>query len=71
MNDDFSRIFRELMESEIIDFGVASMFWEESYGKHVRELAFYCREFLQTLFLNLTTLMAFVYSIQYFVECGI
>lgn len=33
------------MEAEINDFGVASMFWEEFYAKHSRQLTFYKREF--------------------------
>lgn len=45
MNEGFSAKFRSLMEAEINDFGIASMFWEEFYGKHIRSLTFYCREF--------------------------
>ncbi|MDO5157138.1 MAG: NTP transferase domain-containing protein [Eubacteriales bacterium] len=45
MNDKFSEVFRTLMENEIADFGVASMFWEEFYGKHIEQLTFYIREF--------------------------
>lgn len=45
MNEKFSAVFRTLMEKEINDFGVASMFWEEFYGKHIKELTFYSREF--------------------------
>lgn len=45
MNSNFSKKFREYMEAEINDFGVASMFWEEFYGKHINQLTFYCREF--------------------------
>lgn len=45
MNEKFSARFRELMEAEIGDFGVASMFWEEFYSKHCRELTFYKKEF--------------------------
>ena len=45
MNDRFSQTFRKLMESEINDFGVASMFWEEFYAKHMRQLTFYKKEF--------------------------
>lgn len=44
MNEKFSTIFRTLMEKEINDFGVSSMFWEEFYGKHIRELTFYMKE---------------------------
>ena len=45
LNASFSARFRELMEDEINDFGVSSMFWEEFYGKHINQLTFYCREF--------------------------
>jgi CTP:phosphocholine cytidylyltransferase-like protein/thiamine kinase-like enzyme len=45
MNETFSAGFRERMESEINDFGVASMFWEEFYAKHIRHLTFYKKEF--------------------------
>lgn len=45
MNEKFSVKFRELMEKEINDFGVSSMFWEEFYAKHIKELTFYKKEF--------------------------
>lgn len=45
MNEKFSSIFRTFMESEINDFGIASMFWEEFYAKHIKELTFYKEEF--------------------------
>lgn len=45
MNENFSKRFKEYLETEINDFGVASMFWEEFYGKHIHNLTFYCREF--------------------------
>lgn len=45
MNEKFSSTFRTLMETEINDFGVASMFWEEFYAKHSHQLTFYKREF--------------------------
>lgn len=45
MNEKFSGTFRKLMEVEINDFGVASMFWEEFYAKHSRQLTFYKQEF--------------------------
>lgn len=45
MNKKFSNIFRFFMENEINDFGVASMFWEEFYSRHIRQLTFYKREF--------------------------
>lgn len=45
MNEKFSSKFRSLMEDEIGDFGIASMFWEEFYSKHCKELTFYKKEF--------------------------
>ena len=45
MNERFSSIFRSLMEKEINDFGVAAMFWEEFYEKHIQELTFYMKKF--------------------------
>ena len=47
MNSSFTRLFRQYMETEINDFGVASMFWEEFYGRHITQLSFFCREFPQ------------------------
>lgn len=45
LNEKFSKRFRILMEKEINDFGVASMFWEEFYAKHIKELTFYSKIF--------------------------
>ena len=39
----FSRKFVELMEKEINDFGVSDLFWEEFYGRHIKELTLYAR----------------------------
>ena len=47
MNEKFSSVFRELMENEINDFGVANMFWEEFYAKHITQLTFYKKEYLE------------------------
>lgn len=44
-SESFSRVFCELMENEINDFRVANMFWEEFYGKHIRELTMYAVAF--------------------------
>lgn len=44
MNEKFSTLFRTFMEAEINDFGVASMFWEEFYARHINHLTFYKRE---------------------------
>lgn len=45
MNEKFSVTFRNLMKEEINDFGVASMFWEEFYSKHSKQLTFYKQEY--------------------------
>jgi CTP:phosphocholine cytidylyltransferase-like protein/thiamine kinase-like enzyme len=45
MNKRFSLIFCKLMEKEINDFGVSSMFWEEFFARHIRELTFFKREY--------------------------
>ncbi len=45
MNEKFSLVFRTLMESEINDFGVANMFWEEFYAKHNKKLTLYAKKF--------------------------
>lgn len=45
MNEKFSQSFRRFMEAEINNFGVASMFWEEFYGRHIRQLTFYMKEY--------------------------
>lgn len=44
-NERFSKKFVELMEKEINNFGVANMFWEEFYGKHINELTLYMKEY--------------------------
>lgn len=45
MNKNFSALFRSFMEKEIQDFGIASMFWEEFYGKHIKDLTFYSKNY--------------------------
>lgn len=44
-SESFSRKFKELMDAEINDFGVSSMFWEEFYAKHQKCLTFYKKEY--------------------------
>lgn len=43
LNENFSKKFRELLEDEINDFGIANMFWEEFYSKHIKELTLYMK----------------------------
>ena len=47
MNKSFSVKFCEFMNQEINNFGVASMFWEEFYAKHIKDLTFYRKEYEQ------------------------
>ena len=46
MNEKFSMLFRKFLEDEINDFGISTMFWEEFYARHIRQLTFYKEEFL-------------------------
>lgn len=43
--ESFSKTIKNLMEDEINDFGVNSMFWEEFYAKHQNKLTLYTKEF--------------------------
>lgn len=45
LNEKFSNLFRDFMEKEIDDFGVANMFWEEFYAKHCKELTLFMKRF--------------------------
>lgn len=42
-NSSFSKKFRQLIEEEIDDFGVISLFWEEFYARHIKELTLYSK----------------------------
>lgn len=42
-NSSFSERFRSFMEKEINNFGVSSMFWEEFYAKHQKDLTLYAK----------------------------
>lgn len=44
LNERFSSKLCQLMEEEIDDFGIASMFWEEYYAKHIKQLTLYKHE---------------------------
>lgn len=52
MNEAFSRKFRKYMESEINDFRIASMFWEEFYQKHIKDLTFYMKNYPSNMILE-------------------
>ena len=45
INEQFGEKYREFLENEINDFGVAQMFWEQFFKRHIKELTFYKREF--------------------------
>ena len=50
------------MEDEINDFGIASMFWEEFYQKHIKDLTFFMKEYSENAILefeNIDDLRAF------------
>lgn len=51
-NKKFSSVFCALMEKEINDFGIATMFWEEFFAKHIRELTLYKKEYGSNLILE-------------------
>ena len=44
-NSKFSKLFRKLLEKELNNFGISSMYWEEFYALHIKDLTLYCREF--------------------------
>ncbi len=44
-NEGFSSKFVELMEDEINNFGIANMFWEEFYQRHIKDLTLFVKEF--------------------------
>lgn len=44
-NERFSQKFRKYIEREINDFGIAKMFWEEFYAKHIKELTLYAKHY--------------------------
>lgn len=44
-NEKFSRVFKKFMDVEIDNFGIPSMFWEEFYKKHIRELTLYSKNY--------------------------
>ena len=43
-NSGFSQKFRELLETEINDFGTANMFWEEFYAKNITDLPLFAKK---------------------------
>lgn len=45
LNSQFSKRFVQLLNDEIDDFRVSSLFWEEFYERHIRELTLYLKEY--------------------------
>ena len=45
INEKFSAVFKNLLEKEIDNFGVANMFWEEYYARHSKFLTLYAKIF--------------------------
>lgn len=43
-NESFSKKFTELMEAEIGKFGIENLFWEDFYGKHIKELTLFRKQ---------------------------
>ena len=74
MNEKFSFLFRSFMEEEINDFGIANMFWEEFYAKHIAQLTFYKRDYVEDQILefdNIDDLRAFDSEFLINVDSGI
>lgn len=44
-NKNFSNKFCKFMEDEINDFGISSLFWEQFYAKHIKDLTLYVKKF--------------------------
>ena len=44
-NENFSEKFVKLLEDEIDNFGVANLFWEEFYAKHIKDLTLFKKEY--------------------------
>lgn len=45
INKTFSKRFVSFLEKEINNFGISSLFWEEFYAKHIKQLTFYKKEY--------------------------
>lgn len=44
-NEGFSKKFRELMEKEIDDFRISSLFWEEFFQRHHHQMTLYIQKY--------------------------
>lgn len=55
-NERFAKRFTELLESEIEDFRVNSLFWEEYYERHIKELTLYMKPFKENEIFEFNTI---------------
>lgn len=55
-NRTFSEHFVKLLNDEINDFRVSSLFWEEFYQRHICELTLYLKEFTQNEILEFNSI---------------
>lgn len=44
-NESFSKRFAEFLDKEINDFRISSLFWEEFYERHIKDLTLYVKEY--------------------------
>lgn len=45
INERFSKLFRHFLETEINNFGIANMYWEEYYAMHIKDLTLFMKNF--------------------------
>lgn len=55
-NEGFSKKFRVLMEKEIKDFRISSLFWEEYFQRHHHQLTLYIKKFSEGEILEFNTI---------------
>ena len=45
VNEKFSKLFRQFLEDEINNFGIANMYWEEYFATHIKDLTLFMKKF--------------------------
>lgn len=55
-NEGFSKCFVSLLENEINDFRVNSLFWEEYYERHIQDLTLYMKPFKENEIFEFNTI---------------
>lgn len=73
-NEGFSKRFRELMEKEISDFRISSLFWEEFFQRHHQQLTLYIQKYEEGAILefnNIDDLRQFDYDFLHNVDSEI